>query len=115
MCDVRGRPRLTGAQSGKQRGSFNLFSSHMAVYSCQGVCTHEMLWPPTAVPSTYCSHHATTDLPGPTNARGDTAATVGGVHKPPAASDLQVASLPPDQNVIISHAHSLRKHPSVDN
>lgn len=43
-------------------------SSYIAVYSCQDVCTHERLWPPTAVPSTYCSPRATNELPGPTNA-----------------------------------------------
>lgn len=49
---------------------------------------------------------------------GDTAATVGGLHNPPAPSTLQLASLPAalDPNVIRSHAHSCREHPLlVDN
>lgn len=114
MGDARGRPRPTGARSDKQKGSFHLFSPCIAADSCQDVCTHEMLWPPAAVPSTYCSPHATKELPGPTNAAGDTAAAVGGVHSPPAPSDLQLSSLPPDAIITISYVHSFREHPSVD-
>lgn len=88
-------------RSGKQRGSFHLASSYMAVYSCQDVCTHGIFWPPAAVPSTYCSPPMQRS-----NCRDQPALTVtrkrqgGGVHNPPGPSDLQPASLPPDPNII---------------
>lgn len=57
-----------GAKSPTNNNLVSSLSSYIAVYSCQDVCTHERLWPPTAVPSTYCSPRATDELPGPTDA-----------------------------------------------